>query len=846
MSEGSTSQLAVQITNFTKVVEKLAKAVQDSGRGSGTKSLIGVKDYLGDSKDSVKLGGTALNLSNEAGVKKFADIFSKTVKLDTSKGGLETTSATNLLSGALSTSNEDGGVLTAAEEKERGQIVISGFSSEAISQLSGIFKGLKGVEAPAEGKKKGGGFFSNLFSGLAGAAKFIGPVLLLVGGLVAVMIALSVFGAKINVGQLLAIAIVLGVLGAGLYFLADKIEKVSTPMLKIAIAFGIFALALWGMSYALNAFANVSWESILKGLLIIVAVGLLSYFAGAMMLEAGIGMAIFALGLIGLAFAFQMLSEIDPMVILLAFLGLVAALLILSLLAPYLLPGLVVIEMFAGAMLVMAIALLIGAAAIWVLAKGIEAFGEVSGTAIAKAVIAFAALGAISPLIFALGIALMPLGIGLLFVGMGAIMFGLGLLVGAVAVGVLGIALVFLAAGMAVLGMVSQDTIDKVIGAITKLGLISPLLLLLGVAMIPVAYAILLVAAAVLVLAFAFLLVGLTCWAFGEDIVKTMLPLMEGFRDMITGIVDSVAGGISRIIDSVSGFVTSVGNTVRGFIDSFYSGISGVINSIGDNIIKVIDAVMDSISKAANLDGKKLSANAEGIEDISDALIEMGKGLLGGGILSALGGLFGDGPLGKLQQILDMKSDLLSVGGGIRALTDAVKAFSSISASKGSIEPFLDMLKGIIKVADTMGDKVTDRIRALGLSLNSINAAVNVVGVDKLKAMAELFESASKLPSNDIKLSASYDQTVKSEGTLQVDMSDTNSILEDLQQSTTDLLSQQLEVLLESRDTLKEMILAIKEIDVGSGGMGGLVVAGAPAGKASTGSSYRSSYKDRV
>lgn len=824
MADASTAQLANNVKSLGTVIERLSRSVADLKTSSG-KSII--NDAAGtDNKQSIKTSGGGLTFANDAGVKKIGALLSAVFYKQFGAKDQKKLDDGSSLESVTDAKNES--FKTAAEENAVQNVMIAGFSDNAVQQITNMFKSLKLPGGQASSKKEsGGGFFSNLFSGLAKAAGFIGPVLVLVGGIVAIMWALKEFGVEIDVGKIAAIAGVIVLLGGALWF----VGKIMMPMMgtfgrfliEVGLAVIAFAVGIGVLAGALYLFSYVPWESILKGGLTILGVGLFVALAGQALVTAAPALLTFSLafGILTLAFfAFSFIpwDAILKGLLVMASMGLIIGVLaaVLSPLLPVLIPMGAVFLAFSIAILAMGAAFMLVGAGVWLFAKGIAAFGDVSLEALGKFTLFVTGMALISPLLYMLGMAMIPLGIGMVAVGAGAIMMGLGFLAA-------GAGLVIFAAGVYLLsfafkafGEVSGEAIAKVVVA---LSLLTPAIIGLSIAFITAAPGFIAFAAAILIIAVAFAIVGIVCWAFGEEIV-------------------AVAAGIGNA-------VANVFNSIGSVITSFFDGISKVVDTVGSVIKNLMETAISGVERIAQIDSEKLFKTAAGIAAITAAMLAFAAGAAAGGLLSAVGSFFSGGKsaLGDLINLAGAADKLTNTSGIITSISAALKVFGDAAAVKGSKSIMADLIEATAKAAAGIDNTTGDKIRSFGIAIGSFKTGMVGVDIATVTAMTKLFEASKNLPSGNVSVTTAHHESITAEGTLQIDMSETNNILISLRDTSAELLSKQLNELQNHTALLEDVSNSLQNAKFGGGSSNAMI--GSQTKSSSVGGGFRERYREQ-
>ena len=168
---------------------------------------------------------------------------------------------------------------------------------EAIAQNTGGTKQDTTKVKPKEEDSKSGGLLSGLMSGGAGKAldgmKTFGIGLLAVGA--ALFVAAKAFQ---EFGEVEWDSIGKGMVAlGGLVLAAIGLDKVKGSIIKGAFALGVLALAMYGMSEALDGFADLDWETIGKGMLAVAGIAVIAAVMGSAIVPITLGAA--AIGLLG-------------------------------------------------------------------------------------------------------------------------------------------------------------------------------------------------------------------------------------------------------------------------------------------------------------------------------------------------------------------------------------------------------------------------------------------------------------------------------------------------------------------------------------------------------------------
>lgn len=265
-------------------------------------------------------------------------------------------------------------------------------------------------------------------------------------------------------------------------------------------------------------------------------------------------------------------------------------------------------------------------------------------------------------------------------------------------------------------------------------GVFAPQLLLgalaigaIGVALIPFAYAADLAAPAIEKI------IGAFSDLYG-NILEKMPPLVEKIGILITGVIDSVSGGVNSLISTLSTGVTNVLDSIKGIIKQSGDTIVNIANGVSDSISRFFERLADTILKLNGVDTDKLKQIGPALSSIGKGLLEFGgKGLIGE-ILTGLGSLFGaDSPLEKFQKLGEVAPKIQSIPKALEELTkykdieflNKVDMDSKITSIK-DINDATWRLKGTLdKLKSSTVKKIEIDLSAVKISvLDKINSAL--------------------------------------------------------------------------------------------------------------------------
>jgi hypothetical protein len=314
------------------------------------------------------------------------------------------------------------------------------------------------------------------------------------------------------------------------------------------------------------------------------------------------------------------------------------------------------------------------------LANGLKAFGQNAKDVLKGALTLAASAVLIGGALVGLGLAFQALGGDpMVLVGLGVALAGFGI-------------------SAAVLGKFSSDIMK---GATA--------MLVLGIAMIPFAFALSLIAGLNIE---AILAAGAGLLIFGAAVIGLGALIMTGVGAALFG-----AGIIGLIALGAAMIVLGAGLAV---VAAAGKGITGLFESL------------------TNLDVDKLNAIAPALESIGIGILALGAG----SILTAIGGILGGGPVEVLQGIADTADGIQTAATSLQALAgaligvsaalatidtsklEALDEFSSNQASNSVVSGITDFITTPIKA---IGEAMGGGVKEAGIDLTPMIAAINEV-----------------------------------------------------------------------------------------------------------------------
>lgn len=482
-------------------------------------------------------------------------------------------------------------------------------------------------------------------------------------------------------------------------------------ILLVSVSLNILALAV-------KAFAEMKWADMAKGMVGVAAALLL--IAGAMhlmpagMLLQGAGLVLIGIGLRTIALAIKALGELSWGSMVKGLVGIAAVLTILAIAAA-------AMENTIGG----AVSILIMSVALGKLAKVLKEFAKMSwgellkGLAGIGVVLAAIAIGALLmepaiPALLGLGVALVLVGAGMALFGLGASLVatafaviatagteGVATLIGVLdaLIGHLPAIIVAFGDGILQLAQKIVDALPAIIAGLDKVLLALLQLIIDNVPKIAETFK-------TLILSFIDVLVEVT-----PDIIaagfKLLMDLLKGIRDNIGEITTTVASIIVEFLNALAAKTDDIITAGLGLLTTFLEGIANNIGLVVGGVSKIITAFIDAIATLVDdiLDaGKRFIIKI--IEGFGNAAAE---------ILVAVGNLiaqFSDACLTLAQDIANAGKNFIL--GLLKIGADTVIAIAS-----GMFDILTTFLNELAKVIDNRGDE----LRAAGK--NIIGAVIN-------------------------------------------------------------------------------------------------------------------------
>jgi len=533
----------------------------------------------------------------------------------------------------------------------------------------------------------------------------------------------------------------------------------------LGIAIIPFSLSMMLLAKALDMFAKVEWESIHKGVLALAGLGavatMLSPFA-VMLGVLGLAMLPFSLAIMGLAKGLQMFAEVQWSSIFKGMLAIAAL-------------GEAALFLAAGpleGLLLLGLALLPFSLAVMALAKGLQMFSDVEWGGIMKGIFALtlfgtvgAVIGILSPLLLVFGLSLIPFGIGMMSLAKGLQMFsdvewggimkGIFALmlfgtVGAV-IGILspllvifGVALIPFSIGMMTLAKslqmfseVNMAGIDLGLQALRKialtgslLGVFAPLLALFGVALLPF---------------------SLGLYTLGNAINSLASVNYKGVDDAMLALIK--LAGIGSILGILSPLLALFGVALLPFSLGLYT-FGMAVNTLASVGFEGVDASVDAINRFASIGLvtiAKLGLLGVALTPFSLGLYALGKaaqafgtinfGAIDKGIISLLRFTVVAKPLTFIAPYL------IAAAAGMTIFGIAAPLFASgLNAVNDPLERFSRILQVLNTVSALNLFELSGAVVALGASLIALSAQNAVAGIGNLVSGLFSKVSGSKSP----------------------------------------------------------------------------------------------------
>lgn len=364
---------------------------------------------------------------------------------------------------------------------------------------------------------------------------------------------------------------------------------------------------------------------------------------------------------------FGMIAAIAALVILVRFLG------------PALIGGAIGFAIFAAALLLIAVAVLVASAGIALLATQLPTISEygtsaaVGLLALAGAIAVFglaAIVGAVGVLL--LGVALVVLAVGLVAAGVGALIFAVGLalvgitaLIAAVGVLLLGVAIALVAV-MVIIAAVGMLLFGVALVLVAAMGIVAAVgLLLMGVALMLIMVSAIVAAVGLILLSVALMMIMVTATVSAVGLMLLAVALvLVGPMAMIAAIGLMLLAAAAIMLGAglmvvaaaamaVSSALVAVGASVMIMASLFIAAGAMMVSAITSAMSGVVSAVRSGISSAVNA-----------ARSFGNALVSVGRQLIQGlvnGIKSMIGAAV-SAVQGVASKVVSVAKSVLHIG----------------------------------------------------------------------------------------------------------------------------------------------------------------------------------------
>jgi hypothetical protein len=289
-------------------------------------------------------------------------------------------------------------------------------------------------------------------------------------------------------------------------------------------------------------------------------------------------------------------------------------------------------------------------------------------------------------------------------------------------------------AGFGVLGGIAGVFAPKLLLGALAIGAI-------GLALIPFAHAADIAAPAIEKIVGAFS-------NFFGNILEKMPPIIEEIGILVTGVIDSVSGGVNSLINTLSDGVARVLDGVKGIIKESGDTIVNIANGVSDSISTFFDKLADTILKLNNVDTAKLKEIGPALASIGSGLAKFGAGGFFENILSGLGSLFGaDSPLEKFEKLgavapeisklpdaLEKLSKFKDLGFANLNVNEAADSFNKLNAAVWNLKGTLKAMEGLDLTSISNLIKMSPDLTQID---NNITNLRNVGEINLLKEFTE-------------------------------------------------------------------------------------------------------------
>jgi len=217
-------------------------------------------------------------------------------------------------------------------------------------------------------------------------------------------------------------------------------------------------------------------------------------------------------------------------------------------------------------------------------------------------------------------------------------------------------------------------------------------------------------AGAMVILAAAFLVMGIASIAFAYAL-SLLTPLLIAFFDGIALVIATIAGGFVAMLNGIAdtferlaaigggqllgtaGGIAAIALALAGFGGgSLLGGIGAGIGAFfGGDPVKKFERFA-AMAPGLEITAKSMEILSKGmktitsmdLDDVIDPLAEFTSALMGGGMM-LLGGIFGGGPMEKIEKFSELGPGLKITGDGLKNVADSIKFIDGPELIKAAV-----------------------------------------------------------------------------------------------------------------------------------------------------------------
>lgn len=445
--------------------------------------------------------------------------------------------------------------------------------------------------------------------------------------------------AKIDAGSMIQGIIALGIVLSMLGKFTALINK--SEIFKASVAIVVLGIALKIIASAMGDFAKFSWEEIAKGLIVMSTA--LSAISKALarvppnMFTSALGFAAIAGALLVLSVALKEFASMSWEDIVKSMVVLAGAMVILSV-------ALIAMEGTVTGAAAMAIA----AVSMVLMAQALTMFGQLSWdqvliglASLAGILVIFGLAGLVLapvvPVLIALGIAISLFGVGLMAVGIGTLLFTTGLL--ALAAAGVAIAPVITAVVMAILALIPMAMQEMANGIVAFAGVIGnamPVFLNAFVALLTTLLTAINMVFPQIMETLWIVIYGLVMLIlravplFVNAGMSIIIAILQGIGDNMGELIDAAVKVVTEFID---GIARNIGKIIESGANLIVKFVEGLANSVRNNSQRMTDAGLDLASAIiegmVNGLGQMVNRVLGAVRDVANNVLNAAKDILG-------------------------------------------------------------------------------------------------------------------------------------------------------------------------------------------------------------------------